>query len=297
MGLFTASDLEGAIGKNGIEQLKSIAVDKGTAFLSNKTTSAFVKIGSNSTVTATTKLAASGIGAVATASEIYTNAEEIATTLGQKIILKATEIVSKEATECIAGYTKKHLTEISKLPASIAAYTMTAFNENKMSVGDAVKQLLGDSEEDAKKQLENSEKNSQKQFISNAKEKINKISENVTKYTSIATEKIGTVVNYIEEGPDWVIDQLDKQCQSASDYVNKLIDDQWAKDKEKYNSFAKSQGESIGFKMATQYNTALLNAQKKILDKQNVKISAAKTKAKTTILGNLLSIAAKTGIL
>ena len=49
--------------------------------------------------------------------------------------------------------------------------------------------------------------------------------------------------------------------------------------------------------MAEEFNTALRNAQKKILDKQNVKISAAATKAKTTILGNLLSIAAKTGIL
>lgn len=297
MGLFTASDLEGAIGKGGIEELKGIAVDKGTAFLSNQITSSFVKIGSNSTVTSTVQSAAAGIGGAAVAKETISNAPEIAIELGQKIILKATEIVTKNATECVAGYTKKHLTEISRLPSSIASYTMAAFNENKMSVGDAVKQLLGDSEEAAQKQLEESEKNSQKQFISNAKEKINKISEEVTKYTKVATDKISTVTNYIEEGPDWVVDQLDKQCQSAVDYVNKLIDDQWVKDKKKYDSFAKEQGDAIGGKMASEFNTALLNAQKKILDKQNVKISAAKTKAKTTILGNLLSIAAKTGIL
>ena len=297
---FTQEDLKEAIGKDGIQNLKDIVIDKGTAFLSNKITSTFTEAAKSQIAANLTNSTAVGVGIVATANEIKNNTEEvneIIQNLAQKIILKATENVTKEATALVADYAQKHLREISSLPGTISSYTMSKFNEEKMSVGDAIKELTQDSDERIKKYLEEREKEQQKSFISGTKEKLTSIINEVNKYTTEISSKIGMVANYMQEGPDWVVNQLDKQCQSASKYIHTLIDTQWAKDKQVYDDFAKGQGEAIGSKMAAQFNAQLKHSQKKLLDKQSTKLNAAITKTKTSILGSALSLAAKTGLL
>jgi F0F1-type ATP synthase membrane subunit b/b' len=104
------------------------------------------------------------------------------------------------------------------------------------------------------------------------------------------------VTSYIENGPEWVTNQLDKQIKSLLEDVNSAIDKQWQKDKEVYDSKAQSLGEKLGQEMTEKYNDALQKAQKKGIEK----INKTKTKASLKLCSSKAKaaslIASKTGI-
>ena len=113
-------------------------------------------------------------------------------------------------------------------------------------------------------------------------------------FVETGTSYIGMVMSYIQNGPEWVINEVDKQIGELVDGAQKEIDKQWEKDKSAYDTKAKLLGDKLGAEMVTKYNNALMAAQKKAkekLDKQKKKatnqLTALKAKAASQ-LGALL---------
>ena len=289
------------LSKKTIEELESVAIDAGTSFLSGKVTSTVFKATTTDIGKTATTVGTAGLGAYEVGRGLYDdfsqNGEEIITTLSQVLISKATEVLTKEVAKATTDYMIKHAQEITKFPQNVASYAMDYFNANKISVSDVLKTL----KEAGEKRLEEQNIKDEKKSLEDAKNKkqkdAKKLLDDVNKYVTKATSYISMVTSYIQNGPDWVVDQLDKQIESVVNQVKKNLDKQWAeKDLPEYRERARNIGETQGKRLVNKYNKALSETQKRALEK----IEQSKSKAMTKLLSVKAKaaslIASKTGI-
>ena len=289
-GLFTADTLTKALGKDGVEQLTQIGIDSGQAFLSGKVTNAMIKVATTDSISSTINAAATAFGTYEFGKQVYKNADEIATTLAASLVTEATTIITKEIGRLSGEYIGKHAAAAAAWPGQVMNYAMKTFNEEKLSVGDVLKALKEASEDRMEKQTEDEKKKRMTEFMSKMKDTMNDVNSYVSKYVDIGTSYIQMVTSYIANGPDWVVDQMDKQLSNLSNMAEKELTKQWEKDKKLYDESAKSTGESIGGAMAEKFNKQLQHAQDKLLKKMEKqkqkalsKASAIKGKAKSKI--------------
>lgn len=293
---FSSDMLAGCLGKTGMEQLESMTINSGTAFLSGQITNATYKVTKSNPVSALTKTTAAGLGTYAIGKELYENREEILSTLATTIISKSIEIISKEITKLSTQYLAYHMQYATGFPNKVTSYALDYFNENKMSVGDVLKALNETAESRAEKIKNEDNKKNLSSFISNMNDKSSQFISKLNSWVDTGSSYISMVTSYIENGPEWVTNQLDKQIKSLLEDVNSAIDKQWQKDKEAYDSKAQSLGEKLGQEMTEKYNDALQKAQKKGIEK----INKTKTKASLKLCSSKAKaaslIASKTGI-
>ena len=321
---FTEDSLKAALGDSGMKQMESITINSGEAFLNGETTNTQTgevtndneltldtintndyidytpssmsdKINTLKTAGSTlTNVAAAGLGTYGIGKELVMNAPEIVTTLSTAIISKVTEIVTKEATQLVTDYLSKHAQYAISFPTKITSYAMEKFNKDKISVADALKEMTSSAEGRAEKESDKNSEKSKSEFMAkisaNSKEFVNKMNN----YVNTGTSYIGMVTSYIQNGPEWVTNQVDKQIEKLLEGAKKEIDKQWEKDKEAYDSKAQDLGDKVGAEMAKKFNNSIRKAQKKQAEKintQKVKVKAkliAVTSKAASLLGSMM---------
>lgn len=296
---FTETDLIAAVGTDGFQQMQEITINPGNSFLNGESTNINTSINDkfnkttkriSSTVNTLTDLGATGLGAYEMGKAIGDNYEEILTTLSMAIINKVTVSLTAAVTEIATGYLLKHTTAITSFPTNVASYTMSYFNSHKKSAAEVLQSLKESAEQKLEKEKDELNKRNKSEFISNTQKESKNFIDKINQYTEIGISYIGMITSYIQNGPNWVIDQTDKQIGKLLNTVNTEIDKQWAKDEKKYNTKAKQLGDKIGADMADKYNTALEKTQKKALEKiENtktkglVKVVSAKAKVASAV--------------
>lgn len=298
----------GSIGKvsSKVTSLSTSVLSKGTNKLSSLNTKLMnttamqdvnAVIGAAGNVTAALTPAASlGLGAYSYGNEMIKNMPQMVTSLAMLITNKVIEVLSKEITKKGTEYLTNHLKAIQTLPMKVQSYAMAYFNANKMSIGDALKKLLETSED--RKEKKNKEKNSKNlnSFISKCQEKSQNFISYINKYTDMGISYINMVTAYMQNGSEWITEQLDKQMCNLVDMVTEQVNKQWAKDKELYDEKIESLGEALGSEMVKVYDKNVENAQKKLQEKieknkkkATIKLSVTKAKAASK-LGSMLGM-------
>lgn len=297
--LFSTDILKETLGPE-FDTLKNCTINAGEAFMAGKITNIAFDATQISGVQGATQLAAAGLGAYGTVSSLFGSGEgnikNIATTLSQEIISKVTQIVTSEITNVVAEYSLKHVNAITNFPMNVQQTAMNYFNENKKSIGDVLKELNEDVEERLKKEMEAKNEKNKKSFIDKMQNTVSEVNDKVTKFSKEALEKIALVTSYVENGPEWISDKVDKEIKNVTSAVKKEVDVQWEKDKKLYDEQIKKYGEQVGGEMVEQYDKKLEQAQKKakeMLDKQK---SATFIKAKMTVIKVKLQLMSKIGI-
>lgn len=281
-GLFTSATLTKILGADGVATLKEKAIDSGQAFLTGGVTNVMSSVASNKAVASMIDASATGLGVYAFGKQLYKSAPETLTTLGRQIASEAVSILTAEGTKLVAEYTANHIAACASFPSQVSSYAMSYFNAYKMTVGEVIKKLTESAEQATENAVEEQKKKSMSDFIGNMKSKMGKFSNKVSDFISTGTTHVQMVTSYIANGPDWVVDQMDKQLSNLCDNANKIVAKQWEKDKEAYRKTAKNIGESIGADMVAKYNAKLTKTQKKQLlkiDRQKHKVNAKKVSA------------------
>lgn len=226
--------------------------------------------------------------------------KDMALTLSQLAISMAADASKKVATEITgvyAEYAGKHTSKIGSLPNEITQKSLQVFNEKKLTLGEILKTLNSNEDEESDKEMEEGEKKATSNFINKTKEKINKTKEKVQKITNAANTYIPMVLSYIDNGPTWVQTQLDKQINGWTQNIRNDLNVRWKEiDYPAYKEFIDATGEKIGTRMANQFNEKLKKKAIKQQNKTRKIASKAKTKLKTVAQKAKILIAAKTGI-
>lgn len=282
------------LGKINTNQLLSITQDGGLSLLSGQITQAAYNVTQLDQMQGLTNIAAGGMGMYGMGMELVSNAPEIITTLSTTIISKVTEVVTQEMTEMATSYLAKHAQYALTFPQQITSYAMSYFNAHKMSIGEILKSLNNSSEGRQEQENEKANEKSKSNFMSKINKNSKTFIDKMNGFVEIGTAYIGMVMSYIQNGPEWVVNEVDKQIGELVEGAQKEIDKQWEKDKNTYDAKAKLLGDKLGAEMVTKYNNALMAAQKKSkekLDKQKKKatnqLTALKAKAASQ-LGALL---------
>ena len=289
-GLFTSDTLTKILGDDGVEILKENAIDAGQAFLTGGVTNAMSSVGSSKAVSSVINATSTGLGVAAFGKQLYDSAPDILTTLGSQIATEAVSILTAEGTKLISEYTANHVAACASFPSQVSSYAISYFNDHKMPVEDVVKKLTESAEQSTDNAVEEQKKKSMSEFVGNMKSKMGEFTNKVSDFISTGSSYVQMITSYISNGPDWVVDQMDKQLSNLCDNANKIVTKQWEKDKESYSKTAKNMGESIGADMVAKFNAELTKAQKKQLlkierqkHKVNAKTIAALGKAKAQI--------------
>ena len=259
----------------GKDELGNYGVSMMSAAISKSVSNGITSILTDNTTKDLINVSATAFGAYKFGEQLVTNGPEILITLSQKLITQATTTITKESTKLITDYVNKHIKATMKWPVNVQSYAMAYFNAYKMSVGDILKLLNESSEDRAEKHAEESKKKKMSKFIDNMKTQMNNVKDKIDKYAKEGTSYIQMVTSYLQNGEDWVTEQLDKQIGNLVGKVKTEIDKQWAKDEALYNKTAKATGDEIGKKMVEKYNKSLQKAQ----DKQIKQMQKMKAKA------------------
>ena len=280
-GFFSIDNLKG-LGEDKFNQLQDLAIDSGQAFLSGQITNVVFKSTQNQTTQNLIGAAATGFGAYATGKQMFENREEIITTLSQEIISQVVTIITKEVTAAGSEYLLRHTKQLASFPKNVTSYALSYFNANKGEANkEAINAIIKKAEDRSKELSETEKKNKQSEFVNKMKESSANVISKINEYSKVATTYVGMVTSYLENGPEWVSEQVDKQIASVVDNVKKNIDDQWNnKDLPAYQEKIESLGTDLGEEMIKQYLNALEKTQKLAMEK----IEKTKSKALLKIL-------------
>ena len=246
-------------------------------------------IASSTAVSTLSKGVAVGIGTTQMVTDLAQNAPDIIISLSQAIIGNITSTITGEMTRITTDYIGRHTTAISSFPSQIMSYAMSYFNANKISISDVLKTLNDSLEERSKTENDNNNEKNKSNFLKNIQKDSKEFVSKINKYVDIGTSYIGMITSYIQNGPDWVVEQANKQIGSFVDLVNTEVDKQWEKDKKKYDDRARTYGNKVGAEMVERYNNQVKKTQKKALEK----IEKMKTKNLTKLFANKAKGASK----
>lgn len=286
------------LGVESFSTMKNMAIDSGENFLSGKIQTSLTK--SISSITTSQKAYVQNtLTTLTNLGDNYTTVANSIETKGQLLLdycNNITQWVTKEIVQQATKLVADRGTKLLNVTASdITTPALKYFNEHKMSAADALKSLIETNESIIDNYKSDMDKEPNK-FITKIKTKYEKIKPVLQKISTKSTEYIGYVSKYMEEGPDFVSDIINKQMNYLVDegsyFINKEFDqaEQWKK--EKIKDLSKSLGET----MTQKYNTALQKSQKVLLDKKQDIVEKSKTSAKVKINKAVSSLAAKIGL-
>lgn len=256
-------------------KLNDVKKDPAKSFMNGQTTNVFQD---------TLKSAGSIVGAYAVGTGIYESiTPELLQSLTIELTSVATQKITENATKLLADYTKAHLELIETMPSRLYQKTQDVFNDNKITLQEALSELTGipieDQIEEAKDKSNEKSKNN---FVKNFQKTLTNINGFIDKYSSEASDKLEQLCQYIEAGPDFLEGQIDKQVKSMTKDIKRKLDDQTKKDQKAMDEFLDQQAENAGQALAEKFN-------KKIRDKakdQRYKLDKAKTKTNQMVKVN-----------
>lgn len=250
-------------------QLEKAAVDKGSAFLTGQSTTAFAT--ASNLMTGGGQVAGSAFGAV---TGVAGNAALAVQTAQQLPIL---------LTKDIAAYTTQKLGDVMgqvlKMP-SISDITDRAKSimTTYIDTPDKILSDLGKSSEDLNEEKGEKDKESK---LKKTQQKINdtmgKVNSYVSSVASLVQEKAAMIVSYAGEGPKFLQDK----CTLVEREAKQFISEQCNKALEMTNKYKAEAIESIATGAAKQLATTINAEQTRLIKNKLTKVEKAKTTATT----------------
>ena len=245
------------------DTLSAQAINAGQSFLAGKVTSTFSSIKNDEGVQALTNAATTGIGLYSTVSEGVKNVEVAATSLASELANYATEAITTETAKIITNFVNKHIDAVTGIPKGIVDVSLSYFNEQKLSIGDFLKEFVTDQEKIDAQNVQKAELERKTNFITNMKDKYMKNKSKISAAVDVGLSYVNLVTSYIEQGPQWVESKIDEGVEFCVSYIQKGADKQWEIDKNAIDDFIKTEGENVGQRMADEYNTIFKKRSKK----------------------------------
>lgn len=292
-----------------INDLNTIKKDKGAAFMSNSSTSSFVDEKDPTKENNSAQTNQTAVQQISNNIPNYRNfgmGETIPglpnvdiTTLVQNIMKQVTDVVMKEVTKEITTYAARHAAAAASVPVKMTKEVTNIVKTCTVDVGELTKELL-DNTKDVKAEMTQTLKNNEilsqkiKEYTKEVSEKKKKIEDKV----KAAINKIQTVLKYIDEGPEWVENELNKQINFLVNSVHNELEDRWYEhDKPMWDDLSNKMGNAIGLNKVQAASEELKKKLNEKFNKANSAISKAQTTAITAVKNVALTVAAKTGLL
>lgn len=298
--------LEDKLGSK-METLSSIEMNPGDNFLSGKNTSPFAKIenfledpeksASELSIKSASKLtekAVSGVvknvtkralaqgtiggetlelaGSIAAAYQLELNmAYMINSGAVEDLIKELTTVTVNTITEKTTKMLTNSLTTIAAkslfVPVEIAKQSFSYFNEHKISLSKMIKELEQDAEKKAEREKTEEEKKIQKAFNERISKKIKKFKDGMVEFNDGLSEAISTMASYLENGPEWLANKLDKEVKEKLSYAQSFVDKYTKITIDEIDKYTYNQGTADGKMKVEEYNTHIMQKTKVKLSK------------------------------
>lgn len=279
--------------------MEKMAIDRGTAFFSNKATSLFMKKDA-----AGDSLLDKASGAAALAGQTVGGAINVGATVlnsglqavdnAQMMIdfsAKCIETVEGEAAKIVGLYAGKLTTLTMQIPVKIGQRTAYW---TKVYSAEYMKQALAEMSKDKEDVLEKLEKELEKEDEDKAKksvtETLSKMQEKVKEAMEKVQKPINDISSYMAEGPQWVINKANKYIEDAVDTVDVFCEEKYNIAEEWVDNFTDKTGEKAGKKIAKKAADKAVDKLQKALNKKEEVESKAKKKANMATKKALLKI-------
>lgn len=319
-----------------MQTLSSVAINPGANFLSGKKTSPFEKatgVALDVGTTAAAELTGAALtnvenavsGAVQGVTEnvfaqgkIGGEALELAGNIGAAAELGANAlnmISSGAVTDLIGGLTKVTVNTITEktteilassvttittktvaIPSEIMKHAMDYFNKHKVSLSQMIKELEQDAEKKAEKETAEAEEKTKSQFNEKVTGKLKKIQDGMVKLNDGLANGISAVASYLENGPEWIANKLDKEVKEKLSYAQSFVDKYTKSATDEIDKFTYNQGVSVGKTMTEKYNTLIMQQAKVQLAKIMELKAKAMAKAKALMQKGILALMSILGI-
>jgi hypothetical protein len=216
----TVDFLSKNLGSEMFDILSNQAINAGANFLSGKATSAFQSAANSKIGQETVELASN----LAAATSIVAMSPDIVKNLTQSIFTMTTNLVATESARILTEGVTKITAKAVAVPKDIVSYSTSYFNKHKKKIGDLVAELSKTSED----RVEEFNKKAEEAIKNAAKEKMDKIKGNIEKGISMVNDTIGPVINmvstYLQNGPDWIADKINKEVTGVLSYCENFVD-------------------------------------------------------------------------
>ena len=228
----------------------------------------------------------------------------------QKLLEEVMEIIVSKVTQAIQklifANTKKIQLEVLNIPSKILMYTNkwleielsgTAGATNE----DSLTNILADlTKEDPTQELAEKNKKEKEEKENKTKEKILKT---LTEITTTINEYSGYIngialegMRYIDEGPDFVIDNVNKYVNIAYNYIENQVNDEVNVALNELNKTCESIGESAGKEAGKLVKNEAKKTVKYLLQKQETQLTKGKVLVSSAKIKAFNALAAKLGL-
>lgn len=221
--------------------------------------------------------------------------ENVLTTVVQSIISKGIEIITEQITTMLSNYVAKHTAQLTQFPKNVTKNALEYFNENKKSIADVIKEKGLNKDIDPNEGL--NEKNKKvKEFMNKMQKNITLVTNKMNSITTQISEKINKAMDYAENGPDYILEIINKEIDKEIASLQEEIDKQWVKDEKAYKEKAESYGQDAGQYFVNMWNKELDSAAEQQLQKLQVVEKLLEIQKDQAICVAMSVLASKTGI-
>ena len=241
----------------------------------------------------TNALTAVGSGVVI--ANFVSNAADIPNAVGA-ITAAFTGKVAERAGNIIGEYTAKYAALPASVPGRISKYTQEALSKTKgdvdslgaqfptkLSLTDALIELLKPKELMASNEFESIANNQKNSAISKVQEKLKGVSESVNKVLEKTNGTIAKIMSHAEEGPTWLQQNIDREMNRIESNIRKELDTGYKAAEKEINTFCENAGNKAATNIISIYNKTIRENAQVIINKQNeakqkamIKMNAAK---------------------
>lgn len=236
--------------------------------------------------------------ASAALSNTLTNSKELENvliSLVQTIISKAVSSITEEMTTMVANYAAKHATELTQFPSNVTKHALKYFNENKETVAD-IMEKKGYNKDTDPNEANNKKNKKVKEFMDKMQKNVTKITNKMNSITTDISTKLNTAIQYAENGPDYILDIVNKELEQVTTYCQEQIDKQWKKDKKAYEEKTESYGNDVGQHLVDMWNKELEAAAEHQLQKLALVEKILDVQRDQSVCVAMSVLAAKTGV-
>lgn len=185
------------------------------------------------------------------------------------------DTITSRTTQMITGAVTTITAKTVSIPVDITKAAMTYFNTYKMSLSQMLKELEKEAEEKVAAETTESEKKTQSIFNDKVKGNIKKLQDGMSALNDGLSAGISMISSYLENGPEWIANKLDKEVQEKLSYAETFVNKGVKAVTDEIDQFTSNQGEAVGKNLTEEYN-AFLQQKAKV---QLAKIMELKAKA------------------
>ena len=189
----------------------------------------------------------------------------------EDLIKELTTVTVNTITEKTTKMLTNSLTTIAAkslfVPVEIAKQSFSYFNEHKISLSKMIKELEQDAEKKAEREKTEEEKKIQKAFNERISKKIKKFKDGMVEFNDGLSEAISTMASYLENGPEWLANKLDKEVKEKLSYAQSFVDKYTKITIDEIDKYTYNQGTADGKMKVEEYNTHIMQKTKVKLSK------------------------------